>query len=355
MVSGADLAPPHGALFGVNLDWGNSTLESFSQKLGERPAVAVSFANLPMSETEIGYVHAAAYQVHNNGGMLLLTVEPRHGLSAVTEAVAEDLARLLVGINDAGVPVIVRFAHEMNGSWYPWGQQPEQYVATFRMLADIIHRDAPGSAVMWAPNYGGGYPFTGGEFAAEPGEADYARLDTDHDGIITMADDAYSPYYPGDEYVDWVGMSLYHWGSTYPWGENELPEPGKFTAQLTGNYSGSAGDETAVADFYQVFGVDHGKPVAIPETAALVVPRGDAAGELAIKQAWWRQVYSPDLADEFPDIRMINWFEWNKFEREVNSTVNWTLASEASVSEAFRADIPSWLVFAGPPTSCPPE
>lgn len=49
-----------------------------------------------------------------------------------------------------------------------------------------------------------------------------------------MQDDAYAPYYPGDEAVDWVGMPLYHWGSRYPWGENELPEPNKLAEQLLG-------------------------------------------------------------------------------------------------------------------------
>ena len=64
------------------------------------------------------------------------------------------------------MPVVVRFAHEMNGSWYPWGQQPAAYVEAFRRVAGAVHTGAPGSAVMWAPNYGGGYPFTGGTHAA---------------------------------------------------------------------------------------------------------------------------------------------------------------------------------------------
>ncbi|MFP3802582.1 glycosyl hydrolase, partial [Paraburkholderia sp. SIMBA_027] len=71
--------------------------------------------------------------------------------------------------NDDGVPVIVRFAHEMNGSWYAWSQQPQKYVAAFQTLAKAVHTLAPGSAMMWAPNYGGGYPFAGGKYEAKPG------------------------------------------------------------------------------------------------------------------------------------------------------------------------------------------
>ena len=94
-------------------------------------------------------------------------------------------------------------------------------------------------------------------------------LDTNQDGRLDMADDPYGPYYPGDDAVDWVGMTIYHWGSEYPWGENEIPEADKFIQQLTGNFKGQNGDDTALPDFYEVFHTTHRKPVAIPETAAL--------------------------------------------------------------------------------------
>ena len=53
----------------------------------------------------------------------------------MTDAALTELRGTLTRINDSGVPVIVRFAHEMNGSWYPWGQQPTEYVAAFRRVA----------------------------------------------------------------------------------------------------------------------------------------------------------------------------------------------------------------------------
>ena len=160
------------------------------------------------------------------------------------------------------MPVIVRFAHEMNGSWYAWGQQPEHYKQVFRRVADAVHQIAPGSAMMWAPNYGGGYPFAGRQFAAHQGADDYRVLDTDGDGATTMNDDSYAPYYLGDRYVDWAGISLYHWGNQRPWGNNDITEPHKFIDMLTGNYRGTAADDIGVPDFYRVYGVEHRHPVA---------------------------------------------------------------------------------------------
>ena len=121
---------------------------------------------------------------------------------------------------------------------------------------------------------------------------------------------------------------------------------GKFAAQLTGIYDGLGGDETAVPDFYDEYGAQRGKPVAIPETAALVVPRGADAAERAIQQAWWRQVFSPDTHERFPQLRLVNWFEWVKLEDEVGETVHWAVLPDETTRAAFRADLPGWLRYA---------
>jgi hypothetical protein len=141
----------------------------------------------------------------------------------------------------------------------------------------------------WASSYAGGYPFRGGQYEAQPESPDFDRLDTNNDGALTMEDDPYAPYYPGNGAVDWVALSLYHWGNTYPWGDNEAPEPGKFVAQITGTYNGQIGDDSGLPDFYATY-------VAIAETSALYnVERDGGASELEIKSAWWSRVF--DTAD----------------------------------------------------------
>lgn len=37
----------------------------------------------------------------------------------------------------------------------------------------------------------------------------------------------------GDEYVHWVGMTIYHFGTSYPYGQNVLPEPREFTSTVS--------------------------------------------------------------------------------------------------------------------------
>jgi hypothetical protein len=340
------MVPASGTLLGVNLDWEHQSLREHHTNLGHAPAVVVQFSDIPYDDETWQHTVSAAGQVRENGGILLLTLEPHAGLDAMSDEVINRLANDLRELNELGTPVIVRFAHEMNGSWYAWGQQPEHYVQVFRKVADAVHSTAPGSQMMWAPNYGGGYPFTGGQFAARSGTRDHKLLDTDKDGVLTMADDTYAPYYPGDAYVDWAGVSLYHWGNQRPWGNNEVPEAGKFVDMLTGKYNGTAGDDDAIPDFYQVYGVDHRLPIAIPETAAIYTPSRGGADELAIKRAWWQQVFSDEVHATYPQVKMVNWFEWEKYEIEINDTVDWRAADSSRTREAFRQDVPEWARYA---------
>lgn len=348
----AGIVPADGTLLGVNLDWEAETLPQHAADLGHRPAVAVQFSDIPYDRATWAHTQSAVEQVRTNGGVLLLTLEPHGGLATMSPEVVATLAADLRDLNAQGVPVVLRFAHEMNGSWYAWGQQPAEYVRVFREVAAAVHAEAPGTQMMWAPNYGGGYPFTGGQFAALPGTADWAALDTDRDGTVTGLDDSYAPYYPGDDAVDWVGISLYHWGNQRPWGNNEVPEDGKFAAMLTGTYVGTAGDDAGVPDFYAVYGEEHGHPVAIPETAAIYTPSRDGADELAIKQAWWRQVFSDETHARFPRLAMVNWFEWRKYEIEIDDDVDWRAAGSPDVRDAFVADLPSWVRYAEDVPAC---
>jgi hypothetical protein len=104
--AGAALAPASGALLGVSIDWSKDSLAGFTDRLGRAPAVAVTFAQMPLRQRDIVNVDAAV------GSRLLLSLEPHHGLAKVTPAAIHRLTALLRRYNGAGVPVIVRFAHQ---------------------------------------------------------------------------------------------------------------------------------------------------------------------------------------------------------------------------------------------------
>jgi hypothetical protein len=344
------------AYFGVHLGESPGT---YVQRSGLDPASYGHFVDLPLTTTSKQTLSTAVDAIAARGGKLFLTVEPMSGLGAVTPAVAQDLADTVAGYNARGVDVFVRFAHEMNGSWYAWGQQPAAYAAAFRRVADAVHATAPRTAMVWSPNYGGGYPFTGGAYSAAPGSADFAALDTNGSGSLTMGDDPYQPYYPGDAYVDWVGITLYHFGHAWPYGENETPEAGKFAQQLRGTYTGNGRyeDQSALPDFYAGFAVGHAKPLVLSETGALYneTPPQPGSSEYDIKAAWVSQVYGDATRSAFPLLKLVNWFEIRKYETEAKGTVDWRATANASVRDLLRSSVSGGgYLFSSPaPTPTP--
>lgn len=95
----------------------------------------------------------------------------------------DDIANGLQALEDAGVVVIWRPLHEMNGGWAWWHRQtPEAYVALWRQMFDYFTYEKGLNNLLWAyaPNA------VGNEF--EP----RAMF-----------------YYPGDDYVDLVGLDKY--------------------------------------------------------------------------------------------------------------------------------------------------
>jgi len=95
-------------------------------------------------------------------------------------------------VRDLRYPIFVRFAHEMNGDWYPWGihvNEPGEYVAAWRHVVNLSRKvGADNITWVWAPN-------------ENMNNVDVAKL------------------YPGRKYVDWIGISGYNWvGPKRDWG-----------------------------------------------------------------------------------------------------------------------------------------
>lgn len=93
---------------------------------------------------------------------------------------------------------LLRLAHEMNISDTPWwpghfGQGPDQYVTMWRRVHDIfVAQGVANVEWVWAPNY---------------------------ESSPLVAWNNLHAYYPGNDYVDWIGLSGYNWFNTRgrPW------------------------------------------------------------------------------------------------------------------------------------------
>lgn len=272
---------------------------------------------LQSAEIDTFVSHMAAT---NTQAFLYLTIYPYEGFDVVSDSALADLVAKVKAIVASGQKILIRYASEMNGSWFVYGQAPTAFKASWRRVVGAIRNGTNSSsniAFLWSPNSGGGYPYSG--YGILPANRPFDRaLDTNGNGRLDNQDDPYTPYYPGDDWVDWVGISIYHYGNSYPYNTNDIPAPNKFETALSG---GSA------FNYYQMFSVTRGKPFFVSETGSTVhveivdkggnwspISKQDATTRAAVKQAWWRQFINKQLLQKYPKLKGVSFFEFTKRE-----------------------------------------
>jgi beta-mannanase len=123
------------------------------------------------------------------GSLLVWTWEPfgvtlQQINSGAHDAYIDEVARRIGAV---GKRVLIRFAHEMNARWMPWpwlNQPPADYIAAWkRIVSRFRSLGVTNAEWVWSPN------------------------------VISDSANDFSPWYPGDAYVDWTGLDGYNWGS----------------------------------------------------------------------------------------------------------------------------------------------
>ena len=221
--------------------------------------------------------------------------------------------------------------------------------------------------MVWAPSSANGYPYNypitiGSQNIVQINQAsvvtshNFQLLDTNGDGVVNNLDDAFSPYYPGDEFVDWIGMSVYHYaGETYPWDYNSVPVVGEFEKIFN------------LGNFYSTYAIKRDKPMMISESGAayhtntLHDPGNRSAPvptEVDIKQAFWRQfLTNATFVQTYSKIKLMCLFEFYKPEDSVRASAggfpdwrDFRVTVNKTTRDAFISDFQSVSQFYIPAT-----
>lgn len=229
---------------------------------------------LPMVAWE-PWDHAAPGKAAQDRG-----VQPKYALDGI---IAGRFDRYIFdwahGVRRFGHPVAIRFAHEMNGRWYPWdegvnGNRPGQYAAAWRHVHDIFASAGATNVIwVWSPN------------RAFPGSLPLREL------------------YPGDRYVDWVGVVGYFGG------------PGGWRRGYP------TFDELFQPTLREIRSFTH-RPVVITETGGT---------EVGGHKAEFIRAYFAGLR-RHPEIIGFVWFE-------VNKETDWRVVSSPAVRAAYAVGI----------------
>lgn len=204
-----------------------------------------------------------------------------------------------------GSPVFLRPAAEMNGDWFDWGgaengEDTAGFIRAWRRIHDIFASEgADNVSWVWSPNS-----------ESSPG------------GWASSSWNNWRNYYPGDAYVDWVGIDGYNWGSL-PGGDGWLPVGGIMTP---------------VFDDYA-----SRKPIMIAETGS-TESGGDKAQWIGGLGTWVKA---------HPAVKAVVWFD-----RTYTSTGHdWAIDTSSASTAAFGrlAADPYFRVLAASAHTTPPK
>lgn len=120
-----------------------------------------------------------AKRVEELGASMQVAMNAMSGLDVVKET--EWLVTWAKEAATYDMPIFLRFCGEMNGDWVPWHGDPALYIEKFRLVHNVMETYAPNVAMVWCPN----------------------------DVPIELNGFEINSYYPGDDYVDWVGVNFY--------------------------------------------------------------------------------------------------------------------------------------------------
>jgi len=264
---------------------GMGNIDAFETKIGKNLAVVLWYVHwqdaFPLTD---------ANTVRANGSIPLITwepwVTPESGttLEAIIAGTYDSYVRSFIqSAKDWGHPMFLRFAHEMNGNWYPWDGQhngqasgPARYKSAWIYIYNVIQEvGAKNITLVWCPNN--------------------TNLPADSWNSIEA-------YYPGDAYVDWVGMDGYNWG-----------------------YDNAGNDQWQ--SFTAVFGDVYSRLIALT-TKPIMIGEFSSAEQNGNKAAWILDACST-IKNNYSRVKLFCWFNTNK-ERD------WRIESSASAEAAMK-------------------
>lgn len=170
-----------------------SLIDRYASSIGRQPAIVSLYRDwsTPLMNWEI------LEAISTRGAIPMITWEPwrnwSQGVSLRSIAEGTEDPYIASAAREAAVwgrPIFLRFAHEMNGGWYPWGRvagnTPALYRTAWRHIVELFRRlGARNVRWVWTP---------------------YLEGEHQH---------PFRRYYPGDKWVDWAGLDGFNWGPRF--------------------------------------------------------------------------------------------------------------------------------------------
>ncbi|MBI1804356.1 MAG: T9SS type A sorting domain-containing protein [Ignavibacteria bacterium] len=262
----------------------------------------------------IKFSAAAVRAIHRTGAVPFVRLMPRSGFDLPDTVFAlqkiidgqfdPDFARWALDAKRVGIPIMVEFAGEPNGDWFPWsGSQngggettgygdasladgPERYRDAYRHIIDVF-RGQGADNITWV-------------FHLNSGSSPIASWNH-------MA-----AYYPGDDYIDWIGESAYG-------------------AQMHGD-AWELLTDVLDRSYQELSQISTAKPLAIFEYGVI------DDGIPGHKASWIKEGLDSIRAGRYPRIKGVSYWH-SKFRNDDGTISNMRLDSSPDVRQTYRSEV----------------
>jgi hypothetical protein len=257
----------------------------------------LSGGDLDLFEEAVGLEHASYFRyvgygspfpfqwvkdMHRRGILPHIAWEPNNGLDPVRD---DDYLRgWMEAAGRTKGPIFLRYASEMNGTWQAYSGDPQEFIDKWRLVTRIARELAPNVIMVWCP--------------------------------FATPQSTIASYYPGDAWVDWVGVNIYsvHHYDGDP-AKPAIDDPREHLRYVYNLYA-------------------HRKPIAVCEYAAthFCAACGNDVTEFGLKQL--TRLYE-SLPTQFPRVKMISWFCVDAYGTGLASN-NYSLTRSPEFIETYR-------------------
>ncbi len=181
-------------------------------------------------------------------------------------------------------PFFLRFGHEMNDGYrYPWGPQnnaPEDYIAAWQHIHDIFVKQGAKNVIwIWGPHPA--YEF--------------------------------KEFYPGDAYVDYVGVGVLNYGTVAKWSQWWSFK------EIFGRYY----DQLA----------SYKKPIMITEFGSLAVGG---------KRARWYADALDSMPQRYPMVKSVMFYHVSMDNTTTQQTLNWYIKDDHAITATIVKEVSKW-------------
>jgi hypothetical protein len=275
-------------IFEENIQNSLTKVNDYGTQLGKKPSMVMWYIGWDAANNHDFPLNVCT-NIWNAGYIPHIVWEPWLGLDGIIAGDYDnDIIQFGEDIATYGKPVMLRFGHEFNGDWYPWSYNNGAvvpaftWITAFKHVHDLVVAAGGTNAIwLWSPNNGNG------------GNNPQDILD----------------YYPGDDYVDWIAIDGYNWGTSQTWSSWTMFS-GVFNMvyqKCTTNYPS--------------------KPIMLGEMGCT-----STGGD---KAAWITDMFN-QLENNFTHIKAFIWFNVNKeTDWRFNTTTESTNAFKAALSASF--------------------